>query len=108
VTIEKFKCSLCEDTGYYGDQGPGIEGNDEYGHCECRNKIDPKWAIDTLKAMTGIDDVDYFMKTMKSVCEIAENNAHSCECDNEGWCAYCTYTKALELFPQKDEAKSEL
>lgn len=33
-----MKCELCNDTGYYGDNGPGIKGNNEWNHCECRDK----------------------------------------------------------------------
>jgi len=36
--ITKLKCELCNDTGYYGDNGPGIKGNREYIRCECRGK----------------------------------------------------------------------
>ncbi len=28
-------CELCHDTGYYGDNQPGIKGNREYHPCEC-------------------------------------------------------------------------
>lgn len=28
-------CELCEGTGFYGDNGPGIKGNDEWQECEC-------------------------------------------------------------------------
>ena len=31
---EKY-CDLCHDTGYYGDNGPGRNGNKEYVLCEC-------------------------------------------------------------------------
>lgn len=35
-------CEECHDTGYVGDNGPGIRGNREYAPCECdfvaRNK----------------------------------------------------------------------
>jgi len=35
-------CEQCHDTGWYGDNGPGIKGNWEYNPCECdstfRNK----------------------------------------------------------------------
>ena len=30
------KCELCNDTGWYGDNGPGIRGNREYIPCECK------------------------------------------------------------------------
>ena len=30
-------CKLCNDTGYYGDNGPGQKGNNEWVHCECRS-----------------------------------------------------------------------
>lgn len=30
-------CELCNDTGWYGDNGPGIRGNREYIPCECKN-----------------------------------------------------------------------
>jgi len=35
---KKYKCELCNDTGWYGDNGPGIAGNREYIPCECRKK----------------------------------------------------------------------
>jgi len=28
------KCEYCNDTGYYGDNGPGIVGNGEYHPCD--------------------------------------------------------------------------
>ena len=31
-------CEQCKDTGWYGDNGPGIKGNREYIPCECRSK----------------------------------------------------------------------
>ena len=31
-----FKCETCQDTGWYGDNGPGIKGNNEYQRCECK------------------------------------------------------------------------
>lgn len=30
----KYKCETCYDTGYYGDNGPGIKGNKEYQPCD--------------------------------------------------------------------------
>jgi hypothetical protein len=39
--MNKFKCELCNDTGYYGDNGPGIRGNREYMPCECRESLNP-------------------------------------------------------------------
>ena len=33
--MKKYKCELCQDTGWYGDNGPGIKGNREYVRCEC-------------------------------------------------------------------------
>ena len=32
----KYKCESCHDTGWYGDNGPGIKGNREYIRCECK------------------------------------------------------------------------
>jgi hypothetical protein len=31
-----YKCEQCHDTGWYGDNGPGIKGNREYQPCECQ------------------------------------------------------------------------
>ena len=28
-------CEQCHDTGWCGDIGPGIRGNNEYAKCEC-------------------------------------------------------------------------
>ncbi len=30
-----MKCENCRDTGWYGDNGPGIVGNHEFHRCEC-------------------------------------------------------------------------
>lgn len=43
--IMKPMCELCLNTGFYGDSGPGIQGNREYQECECREPND------TAKAM---------------------------------------------------------
>lgn len=41
------RCEICHDTGYYGDNGPGIRGNSEY--CPC-DQCDPQArAIRVLK-----------------------------------------------------------
>lgn len=32
--MKQFKCEVCQDTGYYGDNGPGIRGNNEYQLCD--------------------------------------------------------------------------
>lgn len=32
-----MKCELCNNTGWYGDNGPGIKGNQEYNPCECKD-----------------------------------------------------------------------
>ena len=37
--MSKYKCDQCRDTGWYGDNGPGIMGNREYIRCECRTKV---------------------------------------------------------------------
>jgi len=29
-------CKICNDTGWYGDNNPGIRGNREYCRCECK------------------------------------------------------------------------
>ncbi|MCK4821193.1 hypothetical protein KA005_35840 [bacterium] len=33
--MKQYKCEECHDTGWYGDNGPGIKGNREYQRCEC-------------------------------------------------------------------------
>lgn len=45
-------CDLCKDTGWYGDNGPGIKGNDEYQKCECR--IETKYRTCHVCNGTGI------------------------------------------------------
>jgi len=38
---EKKKCVYCNNTGYYGDNGPGIERNQEYMRCDmCKSYQD--------------------------------------------------------------------
>ena len=38
----KLKCEVCRDTGWYGDNGPGIKGNTEYHRCDqCNTKAKP-------------------------------------------------------------------
>jgi len=36
--MKKYKCEQCHNTGWYGDNGPGIGGNREYVRCECLTK----------------------------------------------------------------------
>lgn len=39
-------CELCNGTGWYGDNGPGIRGNREYVPCEhCNPKADGDYAV---------------------------------------------------------------
>ena len=30
----RYKCEVCRDTGWYGDNGPGLRGNREYHPCD--------------------------------------------------------------------------
>lgn len=42
----RYQCEECQDTGYFGDMGPGIRGNNEYTECDCRRKLktdEEKW-----------------------------------------------------------------
>lgn len=32
--MSKYKCDACADTGWYGDNGPGLEGNSEHVPCD--------------------------------------------------------------------------
>ena len=43
MALKQYKCEQCQDTGWYGDNGPGIKGNREYIRCEC--KTNPKESI---------------------------------------------------------------
>jgi hypothetical protein len=36
-----MKCEVCYDTGWYGDNGPGIAGNTEYQECDQCDCLDP-------------------------------------------------------------------
>lgn len=36
ITVKKYKCDECHDTGHIGDMGPGRAGNNEYVPCDCR------------------------------------------------------------------------
>ena len=46
----KFACETCRDTGYYGDNGPGIKGNGEYHRCDqCRVEPPALDELDTLR-----------------------------------------------------------
>lgn len=39
-------CELCNGSGWYGDNGPGIRGNREYVPCEhCNPKADGDYAV---------------------------------------------------------------
>jgi len=41
-----MKCELCEDTGWYGGNGPGRRGNAEYIPCEiCNPKADGDYVV---------------------------------------------------------------
>ena len=42
IKMNKYKCDVCKDTGYYGDNGAGIKGNSEYhrcDYCQCSKPI---------------------------------------------------------------------
>ena len=46
-----YNCEDCMDTGWCGDNGPGIRGNREYHPCHCRPELPSKEAtIKKLKA----------------------------------------------------------
>lgn len=34
----RYRCEECHDTGYFGDYGPGIRGNNEWTPCDCRRQ----------------------------------------------------------------------
>lgn len=36
------ECEMCLGTGYYGDNGPGKKGNNEWQPCECMEQEDGK------------------------------------------------------------------
>lgn len=36
-----YKCETCMDTGFYGDNGPGVKDNREYQRCECKKDLKP-------------------------------------------------------------------
>lgn len=42
----RYKCEECHDTGYFGDMGPGVRGNNEWTECDCNRRLktdDEKW-----------------------------------------------------------------
>ncbi len=44
--MKNKNCELCNGTGWYGDNGPGIRGNREYVPCEhCNPKADGDYAV---------------------------------------------------------------
>jgi len=49
----RYKCEVCHDTGWYGDNGPGIKGNREYQRCECAGET--KMRICPVCKGTGLD-----------------------------------------------------
>jgi len=44
-------CEKCHDTGYYGDNCHGIEGNNEYQYCECSNGI----SLQIIEKIGGVE-----------------------------------------------------
>jgi len=52
--MKKYKCEDCHDTGWVGDNGPGMKGNSEYHECECGSEPKPK--------RYPFDEVDRFLK----------------------------------------------
>lgn len=44
-------CELCNDTGFYGDNGPGIRGNEEWQYCECVHGI----VQQIVKEISGVE-----------------------------------------------------
>ena len=52
-----WNCNVCEDTGYYGNNGPGTSGNAEYVECECQSTMSDKTAgeiVDNVADKLGI------------------------------------------------------
>ena len=68
----KYKCEKCHDTGYYGDLGVGIKGNNEYIPCECRQAVKPT-ALDQWKAFLTEQGIEW--KEFKTT-EDYENFGH--------------------------------
>ena len=60
---------MCNDTGWYGDNGPGIRGNSEYVPCECRKK--------GFRIATYGDKATHAICRHGVIAKIDENN-HSC------------------------------
>jgi len=74
------KCELCNDTGYYGDNGPGIKGNVEYAICECREPKEP--TTDELIKEGSLRHPDSFANTIASRLESQQAKIAELEKEN--------------------------
>ena len=85
VLPRSYKCEECRDTGYYGDNGPGIKGNTEYSECECHQSLktdDEKWRDHFIYPITlemkkrGISELNIKMtENGKAQFELIPENA---------------------------------
>ena len=70
--ISKPWCEECGGTGYGGDIGPGVRGNNEYGPCDCREKRKINWVICGGESGPGARpcDVDW-IRSLVEQCKAA-------------------------------------
>jgi len=49
--MNETQCGFCRGTGFYGDNGPGIAGNNEYHECDHCGPPPPKTMAQLIKAL---------------------------------------------------------
>jgi predicted Zn-ribbon and HTH transcriptional regulator len=49
------KCEDCNGTGWYGDNGPGIAGNNEYRKCECGGWLESRPTINKCPSCKSLN-----------------------------------------------------
>jgi hypothetical protein len=85
------ECEYCDDTGYYGDNGPGIDGNTEYHPC------------DQCVLTTGKDNRQYKVCKCKQCGYTAQctpwDDFYTLKGDDNGflYCEYCFRSAANQL-----------
>jgi hypothetical protein len=86
-----FKCEVCCDTGYYGDNGPGIKGNTEYHPCDICQKL-PTFAPGIMRVDEPVIVIP--VAQWRRLVALYQSWMPSCPCD--GNCESCEEDREIK------------
>jgi hypothetical protein len=65
--MSEYKCQYCCDTGYYGDNGPGVGWNEEFQRCDHCN-VKPKTYHQLLATRVELAEARAELERLKNKC----------------------------------------